>query len=516
MKHDVLVIGAGSAGSVIAARLSEDPRLHVLLLEAGRDFPDLDRVPAELSQGALARRVPEYLWGFVSRATEAQQLTPQPCGKVLGGTGTINGKFHVHGVPEDFARWAELGCDRWGFNAVLPAYRAIERDLDARDELRGDTGPLAFRRYRRDEWLPLQEAFYAACRDAGWADCPDMNEPGSTGIGPFPVSPQDGLRASTAGTYLAPARARANLEVRGQTRARRLRFARDGRVTGVEVRTPAGTETIEADEFLVCGGAIGTPHLLQQSGLGPADLLRAVGLPVVRDLPGVGRDLRDHQVVEMWWDTPSRFPAPPAASPTTQLALRYTAAGSAFPNDMKITARSVTKAAADSSPPPLPVRVALVPDLEFARGSGRVRPASADPEGRPGIELRFLSEEVDRRRLREGVLLALDLAKRPALREVLQTRVSPTDRDLASDAAIDDWIRRTVRTSHHLCGTCRMGPSSDPLAVTDQRGRVHGIPNLRLADASIFPDLVRANTNTTVVMAAERIAQFMLSDLRAG
>jgi predicted dehydrogenase (TIGR03970 family) len=511
--HDVIVIGAGSAGAVMAARLSEDPATNVLLLEAGKDYATFAELPPDLQRGTTSNLGnPEYLWGFVARATEVQEPAPLPRGKVVGGTGMINGQLFVRGVPEDFEHWVELGCDLWSFEAVLPVYRMMERDLDFQTAAHGTSGPLTIRRYPREEWMPFQRAFYEACLDAGYAESPDMNEPGSTGIGPFPISTAAGLRASTAQTHLEPARGRPNLEVRGQSPVCRL-LLRGAYVTGVEVRVPGGgTEILEADHVVLSAGAIGSPHILALSGIGPGEDLRAASISVAVDLPGVGRNLRDHQVVEMLWATQPDHALPPAHSPTTQLALRYTAAGSPFANDMKLTARSATKLAPDGIAPG-PGRVALVPDLELAIGSGIVRVVSADPTVQPSIELRFLREDEDRRRMRDGVRLALELARHPRMRKVMADRVTPTDGEIASDAGIDSWLMRRVRTSHHLGGTCKMGAAADPGAVVDQRGRVRGFENLRVADASVFPDVLRANTNATTILVAERMAEFMRSDL---
>jgi len=318
-------------------------------------------------------------------------------------------------------------------------------------------------------------------------------------------------RASTALTHLLAARTRANLTVKPDSRARRL-LLRGGRVTGVEVEVGGSVERIEADEFIVCSGAIGSPHLLLLSGIGPPEDLRRAGIAVSHELGGVGRNLRDHQVIDMLWNTAPGYRLPAPESAGTQLALRYTAADSPHFNDMKITARTVTRAAAGTDPT-APGLVSIVPDLELAYGSGQIAVVSPDPAAAPSIDLNFLRLEEDRRRLRESVRIAIALSQHPSFEGILAERVTPLPSDLASDAALDAWMMRVVRTSHHLCGSCKMGPESDPLAVTDQYGRVHGIANLRIADASIFPDVVRANTNATAIMVGERIAEFTRAEL---
>ena len=259
---------------------------------------------------------------------------PVPRGKVVGGTSAINGQVFLRGIPEDFDSWASWGNDEWSFLKVLPYFRKLEEDLDIRDDFHGSEGPIPVRRHKREAWLPFQSAFYQACIDAGFPEDPDMNNPESSGVGPIPMNNPDGIRMSTALSYIDPSRHRLNLTIRANVLATRILF--EGRVaTGVELESGGERFTVKGEEIILSGGAMASPQLLMLSGVGPADHLGSLGIPLVRDLPGVGQNMRHHPTAPVRVRVKEGVPLDPDA-PRLQTAVRYTATGSTARNDIQI------------------------------------------------------------------------------------------------------------------------------------------------------------------------------------
>ena len=514
MKYDVVIVGGGSAGCTLATRLSEDPNRSVLLPEAGPDYPDPELLPDEIKFGSNngASEVDSpFNWSYEARGS-ARQSRPMDIarGKVIGGSGSINGQVFLRGVPEDYDRWASWGNDEWSYINVLPYFRRQETDTDISDDFHGFDGPIPVRRHRRENWLPLQEAFVQACTEVGYAEVYDHNHPDSTGVGPFPMNNPNGVRMSTALTYVNPNRHRLNLTIRANVRVQRILFETGStgspRAVGVEVESGGETFQIEAEQIVLCAGAVASPQLLMLSGVGPAAELGDLGIAVVKDLPGVGKNLRDHPLVPVRVKVKDDFALDPDA-PRIQTVLRYTASGSDTRNDMQIFPSSFSTPLGGDPYDNEGIRVTCM--MELAESAGELTLQSTDPDVQPHIDCRYLEADWDRERMREAIRIVLRLLDHEQFRDIYDGLISPTEADLVSDDALDNWMLREVCIGQHLSGTCKMGPDSDPMAVVDQHCRVHGIESLRVADASVMPDVIRANTNCTTIMIGERVAEWV-------
>ena len=360
-------------------------------------------------------------------------------------------------------------------------------------------------RHKPENWLPLQHAFKASCLDQGYAEIYDHNNPDATGFGPFPMNNPNGVRMSTALSYINPNRHRLNLTIRPNVLVRRI-LIEDGRATGVEVESGGEVFQMEAGEIILSAGAIASPQVLMLSGIGPAEHLQEKGIAVVADLPGVGKNLRDHPLVAVRVKTKDDFPLDPDA-PRIQTVLRYTASGSENRNDMQIFPSSFSTPLGGDPMAEEGIRFTCM--LELAESAGELQLNSSDPKEQPFIDCRYLEAPRDRERLREGVRIIIDMMEHESFTDIVEKLISPIESDLASDETLDQWMLENVWIGQHLSGTCKMGPDSDPLAVVDQYGKVHGIEGLRVADASIMPNVIRANTNATTIMIGERVAAWI-------
>ena len=497
--HDVIVVGAGSSGCALAARASEDPNRTVLLLEAGPDYSDLSALPFDLMNGHN-NSYSAHDWKFAHFPTQEREIR-FPRGRVVGGSSAVNTAIALRGMPEDFDEWAGLGLSEWSWCGVLPAYKRLERDLDFGDcDYHGDAGPITIRRYPPAEMGLQHTAFLEAARGLGYPDCPDANDPDGWGAGPQPMNKLGRLRISCAIGYLAPARVRPNLVIRAETSVRRI-LVDNGRCVGVEVRTPdGGIEALHAKLVVLSAGAIMTPAILMRSGLGPAEQLERHSIPVVRDMPGVGRNLSDHPALSV-----TLRPRDPAIidhdAPIIQTILRYTAEGSDKRNDLQI--EMISFSGKKEAP-----QFAIAGVLEYQYGRGEITLASADPDAPPVIHQRFCEDERDLARLVACYQDVLAFARTKPIVDLVENIDFPRGGNPTADE-IAMLIRRFAGSGYHPCGTAKMGVAEDADAVVDQYGRCRAVDGLAIADASIMPFVPRANTNLTAIMIGEKAGEWL-------
>ena len=530
--YDFIVVGAGSAGAALAARLSEVRGWSVLLLEAGpRNTNPWLHIPIGM---AKMFRDPKYNWMF---ETEPEpQLNDRrihtPRGKVLGGSSSINGMVFPRGQKRDFDLWRQLGNAGWGHDDVLPYYRKLEAHVGGDDEHHGRTGPI---RTMEANWRnELTEAYIEAIQELGVPRCPDINGADHEGVGYFPISQRDGLRSSTARGYLKPARHRSSLRIITEAHVEGIEI-KDGAATGVTFRKGGAQSTAQADrEVVLSAGAINSPHILQLSGIGPEQLLGDLGIEVRHRLDGVGKNLKDHfhSPVVARVNTGGTINAQLRSLGGRGLALlKYlttrtgplaVAAGVVcvftrsdprldhpdiqfhffpFSHDESAIGMSLHKFSA----------VTGLVDQLVPHSRGSVRSVSRDPRTPPEIKVNYLGEEIDRSTMVDGLKIMRKVFQTEAMRPFVIEEYAPGP-DVETD---DEWLayaRETGESSYHLCGTCRMGPAEDRLAVVDERLRVRGLRNLRVADASIMPEIVSANTNSTSIMIGEKCADMVKED----
>ncbi|WP_406137074.1 GMC family oxidoreductase [Streptomyces sp. NBC_01089] len=531
---EYVIVGAGSAGAVTAARLAARDSGNVLLIEAGGDQPrprprahplaDAGRLVLaghnwdyranlrtsnrleELIQGSTGAPGAAPATGGRAAARALWERFPYQLGKVVGGGSAVNGAIALRGLPRDFAAWAAAGNPDWSWERVLPFYKDIENDADFPGRLHGDSGPLPIRRTPRDQVHPLDAAFWEECNRQGVTDLMDLNAGGEGGVGPIPGNAVDGERIDASTAFLAGVRDLPNLHLRTGLRVTRVLFEKN-RAVGVEAELDGTLATFRARHVVLSSGAVGTPAILQRSGVGGAGLLRALGIAPVADLPGVGRGLVDHPSVVIW-SRPADGVCTPGL-PWRQVAARVS---SGFDDDVDIQMGLLNNVESHTIPGfvdrlgwPLVVGMSVM--LMRPRSRGRVFLDSADPYAAPVIELGIATDPEDVERLCCGVRRAWSFLRSPGLSGRLTRTQFWSDRMVANDGVVRSGVRHIANPGWHAAGSCRMGPETDPWAVSDQEGRVYGTENLRIADASLFPALPSAPTNLTTLMLAEKLAR---------
>jgi choline dehydrogenase len=531
--YDFIVTGAGSAGCPVAARLSESGKYRVLILEAGP--PDRNpwiHIPLGYTRTYTDPRVNWMFESEPEKQLNGRSLY-QPRGKVLGGTSSINGMVYMRGTPADYDNWRQRGCEGWDWESVLPFFKKAEHQERGPDEFHGSGGPL---RVSNPVRSPLGDAMVKAAIEAGVPANPDFNGARQEGVGYYQTTTSNRRRWSAAQAYLRPNRHRPNLTVATAAHATRV-LIEDGRAVGVEYRSPQGVRTAHCrGEIIVSGGVYGSPQLLQLSGLGPAALLGEFGIPVVRDMPGVGAHLHDHFNTYLVW----RCAQPVTINDLARSGVKKLVAGAQYVltrtghlSNAGIYAGAFVRSDTRLEEPDLQINMFGWSAMERLRtgikphpfsaftlspvhlrpeGRGSVTIKSPDPFAPPAIRFNFLASDYDFQALIYGARLARRIAAQPALQPFVVEEVVPGPRVASDDQMIEEIRGRGVSNLHPV-GTCRMGREID--AVVDPRLRVHGVRGLRVADASIMPQVPGGNTNAPSIMIGEKCAAMILEDALA-
>ncbi|WP_028639508.1 choline dehydrogenase [Novosphingobium acidiphilum] len=530
-RFDYIVIGAGSAGSVLAARLSDNPATRVLLVEAGgRNTSMLVRMPAGV--GTLIKQKSRHNWGFWTQPEphmDGRRLW-QPRGKGLGGSSAINGMVYIRGHPRDYDQWRQMGLDGWSYAETLPYFKRAENFADGPSPFHGAGGPLSVTWGERTDH-PLYRASLEAGQQAGHRLTEDFNGFDQEGFGRYQLTIADGQRQSAARAYLAPIAGRANLTIVTGARTHRV-IIEGGRATGIEYSLGQGKPAAVAHagrEVLVCAGAFQSPQILMLSGIGDPDALTAQGIAPVHPRPGVGGNLQDHLDVSLNWTVSQPITLYHETKGLKQLkvGLQYLLTGTGPGRQNGLETGAFLKSRVDLDRPDLQIHFVLAIMQDHAKvrptqdgftmhvcqlrpeSRGRVSLVSADPYADPAIVMNFLSTEEDRRAVREGVRMVRDVVAQPAFAAFGAKEIMPGPA-VADDAAIDAFVRARGETIYHPVGTCRMGQADDPLAVVDKDCRVIGLQGLRVVDASVIPTLIGGNTNAPTIMIAEKIADAIM------
>ncbi|MCC7182370.1 MAG: GMC family oxidoreductase N-terminal domain-containing protein [Rhodocyclaceae bacterium] len=526
---DFIVVGAGSAGCVVAARLSEEAGTQVVLLEAGgEDSHPLIAAPLTWMQVMM---MPRYGWGMMSEPDPHLdgRVQPLPRGRVMGGCSTINGTMYIRGMAADYDGWRDAGLEGWGYADVLPYFRRAETSWRGASAAHGDAGPLSVTPLQAHP--QLYPAFIAAARELGYDELPDFCVAAPEGFALPDCTIRAGHRHSTKRAYLDPVRARRNLRIEREALVTRILFE-GRRAVGVAFERGGTVHQVRARrEVVLCGGAFNSPQLLLLSGMGPAAALQEHGITPILDLPGVGSNLQDHAIAQTFWAAaqPVTFDRDLRLDRLAWNALRWLVTGRGTLAQSPLTIQGFVRSGPELDRPDLQFQISHTSfearpwfplwrkgaGHQFSTGAlllnphsrGRVCLASADPHALPRILLNFMAEEADRKGLREGIRFTRRFLTSAAARPYVAHELAPGPQ-ADDDEALDAWLRATVISAAHPTSTCAMGTGRD--AVTDATLRVHGVDGLRIADCSVMPWVTRGNTNAPAIMIGEKAADLLL------
>ena len=528
-EFDYIIVGAGSAGCVLANRLSANPANQVLLLEAGGSDKNIFvQMPTALAYPMASER---FNWGYHSEpepCLDGRRITC-PRGKGLGGTSSINGMVYVRGNPHDFEEWEAEGAKGWGYRDCLPYFKKAETWIKGGDDYRGGDGPLGVCAGNDMKLNPLYRAFIDAGIEAGYPETEDYNGLHQEGFGPMHMTVRDGVRESTSRAYLRPVLHRPNLRLVTHALAKKIEFDKS-RAAGIVVEIAGKTEFIGAKkEVLIAAGAIASPMLLQCSGIGAREDLAEVGVRQKVELPGVGKNLQDHLEVyfQFWCKKPVSLNSKLGLFSKGIIGAEWllTKKGLGATNHFESCAfiRSSNGLKAPDIQYhflPAAMRYDGTPSISGhgfqvhvgpnkPKSRGRVKITSADTAASPSILFNYLAADEDRDAWRRCIRLTREIINQPAMDSYRGEEIQP-GAQVASDEEIDRWVRENVESAYHPAGTCKMGRADDPLSVVDAECRVHGLDNLRVIDASVFPTLPNGNINAPVIMVAEKMADKLL------
>lgn len=513
-QYDDIIVGAGSAGAVLATRLSEDPARRVLVLEAGPDYATLDETPQDILSGA-SMSLNDHDWQFRANIHDGRRIR-FPRAKLTGGSSGVTATVALRGVPADYDEWAELGNPGWAWSEVLQRFKRLENDVDFGDsEFHGSGGPFPIRRWHPEELTTAQRGFVNAALEAGYPETKDHNDPTGTGIGSIPASRWDDpnlvhIRVNTAMTYLRDSRGRENLTIRSGVLVHEVTFE-GTTATGVLASVDGGPpEHITARRVILAAGSVASPMILMRSGIGPAEELRKHGIAVRQDTQGVGANLIDHPRTGVFMvPQPGSFDS---SEPFLQQILRTTSETNGEFNDMQYYMVNHFD-------------LSLFPELQMLAGGmtilgvmvvhqrpssiGRLTLTSADPTAAPEVDLNFLDVQSDYDVLVEGVRNAYKMVSHPDVRKLGGNMVVLRDDMADNDDMLRFYVKASLDSAYHPVGTARMGTADDPGAVVSEQGAVHGFDSLYVCDASIMPTIVRCNTNPTSIMIGERTSDWL-------